>query len=64
VRLALTDLDAKGGRELCGEIKERGLKNDMVFAALDCTGELSNSWGRAEVERVLADLLRRESENR
>jgi len=49
VRLALTDLDAKGGRELCGEIKERGLKNDMVFAALDCTGELSLSFGRAEV---------------
>jgi len=41
VRLALTDLDAKGGRELCGEIKESGLKNDMVFAALDCTGTLS-----------------------
>ncbi|GAA5888019.1 hypothetical protein JCM16303_000181 [Sporobolomyces ruberrimus] len=38
-RLALTDKDAQGGRELCQEIKQRGLKSDMVFAALDCTDE-------------------------
>ncbi|GAA5821524.1 hypothetical protein JCM10212_000134 [Sporobolomyces blumeae] len=38
-RLALTDIDAQAGRELCQEIKRRGLKADMVFAALDCTDE-------------------------
>ncbi|GAA5906127.1 SDR family NAD(P)-dependent oxidoreductase, partial [Sporobolomyces salmoneus] len=39
VRLALTDKDAQGGRELCQEIKQRGLKVDMAFAALDVTDE-------------------------
>jgi len=53
VRLALTDKDSKGGRDLCGEIKGRGLKNDMVFAALDCTGT-SLSFERA---RSGGDLL-------
>ncbi|GAA5856257.1 hypothetical protein JCM3766R1_003334 [Sporobolomyces carnicolor] len=38
-RLALTDKDAQGGRELCQEIKQRGLKVDMAFAALDVTDE-------------------------
>lgn len=38
-RLALTDLDAQAGRELCQEIKRRGYPVDMVFAALDCTDE-------------------------
>ncbi|GAA5933801.1 SDR family NAD(P)-dependent oxidoreductase [Sporobolomyces koalae] len=38
-RLALTDKDAQGGRDLCQDIKQRGLKSDMAFAALDCTDE-------------------------
>jgi hypothetical protein len=36
-RLALTDIDAEGGRSVCHEISELGLKTDVVFAALDVT---------------------------
>ncbi|GAA5982875.1 hypothetical protein JCM5350_001536, partial [Sporobolomyces pararoseus] len=39
VRLALTDKDSQGGRDLCQEIKSKGFKIDMVFAALDITDE-------------------------
>ncbi|GAA5946129.1 hypothetical protein JCM3765_000127 [Sporobolomyces pararoseus] len=39
VRLALTDKDSQGGRDLCQEIKQLGFKIDMVFAALDITDE-------------------------
>ena len=37
--MALTDKDSQGGRDLCQEIKSRGFKIDMVFAALDITDE-------------------------
>jgi hypothetical protein len=40
VRLALTDKDAQGGRELCQEIKQNGWMVDMAFAALDVTGKI------------------------
>ncbi|TNY20429.1 3-oxoacyl-reductase [Rhodotorula diobovata] len=40
-RLALTDKDAHGGRDLCGEIKQAHPDCDVAFAVLDVTDEAS-----------------------
>ncbi|KPV73855.1 uncharacterized protein RHOBADRAFT_45147 [Rhodotorula graminis WP1] len=40
-RLALTDKDAHGGRDLCGDIKQAHPDCDVAFAVLDVTDEAS-----------------------
>ncbi|BGP57548.1 hypothetical protein JCM8202_002269 [Rhodotorula sphaerocarpa] len=38
-RLALTDINTDGGRELCAEVRQRWPETDVVFATLDCRDE-------------------------
>lgn len=37
VRLALTDVDVDGGRDVCAEVRDK-FKTDVVFARLDVAG--------------------------
>ena len=41
VRLALTDMDGEGGKEVCNEVRALG-DVDVVFATMDVAGEFSD----------------------